>query len=191
MSHTPLIQEDILTEIKKAPLDVKTRDELIDALPLIAKVYQTSPQTFSKAMDLASFHKSTTVREKMMNIIETSVSQEALRNAAIESVYLLAGQKNIKEMVALLDEERKALLERRTPTPVAQKWDEASAETNARFLSLAPAPVPVESAAEAPRAGAGASASAVDTTATPNPRHALGGRNKNRIQYNNNLEDEI
>ena len=190
MSHTPLIQEDILTEIKKAPLDVKTRDELIDALPLIAKVYQTSPQTFSKAMDLASFHKSTTIREKMMNIIKTSVSQEALRNAAIESVYLLAGQENIKEMVALLDEERKALLERRTPTPVAQKWDEASAETNARFLSLEPAPVPVESAAEAPRAGAGASASAVDTTATPKPRHALGGRGRNKVQYAN-PKDEI
>lgn len=187
----PDAKENLKAEIMGYSLDTETQEKLVSSMHLLFKVYQTSPQTFSKAMDLASFHKSTTVREEMINIIKTSVSQEALRNAAIESVYLLAGQKNIKEMVALLDEERKALLERRTPTPVAQKWDEASAETNARFLSLAPAPVPVESAAEAPRAGAGASASAVDTTATPNPRHALGGRNKNRIQYNNNLEDEI
>lgn len=183
----PDAKENLKAEIMGYSLDTETQEKLVSSMHLLFKVYQTSPQTFSKAMDLASFHKSTTVREKMMNIIETSVSQEALRNAAIESVYLLAGQKNIKEMVALLDEERKALLERRTPTPVAQKWDEASAETNARFLSLAPAPVPVESAAEAPRAGAGASASAVDTTTTPNPRHVLGGSDKNRIQYHDEI----
>ncbi len=106
----PDAKENLKAEIMGYSLDIETQEKLVSSMPLLFKVYQTSHQTFSKAMDLASFHKSTTVREEMINIIKTSVSQEALRNAAIESVYLLAGQKNIKEMAALLDEEKKALL---------------------------------------------------------------------------------